>query len=517
MLVRRRVKVAHAINAPDSAFIRGSQTMNRIAAVSRTVIEQQSAGGRAGRDGRHRRSPRRALIAACMLALATFLGWWLHAASSEAASELTLISPPTISGTARVGQTLTEDRASWSPTPRGPAYQWEDCDASGQSCHSISGATHQTFAVSSSDLGHTLRVEEIAFSWSGIGRATSAATAVVSNAPIPVPRSSSTTSLTSLESSAVTDQIVTLIGTVTASSAIARPSGTLTFENGGAPIGGCQDESVLPTGQSVTVTCVTSFAAATQELTAVFTPSAGSTVGGSASVPEALVVAPDPTTTSLDVADPTVHVNRSATFTATVRPSYLGPMEPSQTVAFFDSGKPLPACASRPVVWTGAAAVATCTVRFTRRRQHLITASYLGDANFASSASSPAGLVDAVAGRIHPMLSWTFFYTPRYTKVLRLRVDHAASGTRVRVTCAGRGCPRKAHTVILRRSRSSARGASLMALFLRHRLRPGTVITVSIQRKGWIGKRYAFKIRAGHAPRHSITCQAPGLAPGVGC
>jgi hypothetical protein len=489
--------------------------MNRIDAIYGTVIEQESAGGRAGRVGPHGRRLRRATTAACVLALATILGWWLHAASSDAASGLTLISPPTISGTAGVGQTLTEGHARWSPTPRGLAYQWEECDASGGSCHSIGGATHQTFAVASSDLGHTLRVQEIAFSWSGIDRATSAATAVVSNPP--VPRSSSTTSLTSLQSGVFTDQIVTLIGTVSANSPTARPSGMLTFENYGVPIGGCQDESILPTGQTVTVTCDTSFAAATQELSAVFTPSAGSTVGGSASVPEALVVAPDPTTTSLDIADPTVHVHRSATFTATVRPSYLGPMEPSQAVAFFDHGKPLPTCASRPVAWTGAAAVASCTVRFTRRRQHLITASYLGDANFTSSASSPAGLVDAVAGRIHPMLNWTFFYTPRYTRVLRLWVDHAAAGTRVRVTCAGRGCPRKARTVIVRRSGSSARGADLMAVFRRHRLRPGTVITVSIRRKGWIGKRYAFTIRAGHAPRHSITCQASGLAPGVGC
>ena len=93
-----------------------------------------------------------------------------------------MISPPTISGTARVGQTLTEGHASWSPPPRGLAYQWEDCDASGAGCRSISGANRQTYAVASSDLGHTLRVQELAFSFSGIDRATSGTSRVPAGA-----------------------------------------------------------------------------------------------------------------------------------------------------------------------------------------------------------------------------------------------------------------------------------------------------------------------------------------------
>ena len=126
-------------------------------------------------------------------------------------------------------------------------------------------------------------------------------------------------------------------------------------------------------------------------------------------------------------------------------------------------------------------------------------------------------MVDAVVGRIHPVLSWSFYYAPRYTKVLVLRVDQLPRGGRVRVTCTGRGCPLKAYTVYVHRSSSAAGGANLVQLFGSHPLRPGTVIGVTVARPGWIGKHYSFRVRAAQAPHVSITCQAPGLPVGVGC
>src|SRR5436305_5141927 len=68
-------------------------------------------------------------------------------------------SPPTISGTPQDGQTLTANNGSWTgDTPIGYGYQWRHCDASGGNCADIGSATAQTYAVTSSDVGSTIRV-----------------------------------------------------------------------------------------------------------------------------------------------------------------------------------------------------------------------------------------------------------------------------------------------------------------------------------------------------------------------
>jgi len=69
---------------------------------------------------------------------------------------------PTISGTAQEGQTLTEAHATWSNSPTSYSYQWEDCNSSGASCVAITGATNQTYILTSSDVGHTIVVQESA-------------------------------------------------------------------------------------------------------------------------------------------------------------------------------------------------------------------------------------------------------------------------------------------------------------------------------------------------------------------
>ena len=89
-------------------------------------------------------------------------------------------SAPSISGSASQGQTLTESHGVWWNSPTAYTYRWEDCDSTGQSCSAISGATGQTYTLTASDAGHTIRVQEVASNPGGAGQpATSAATAVV--------------------------------------------------------------------------------------------------------------------------------------------------------------------------------------------------------------------------------------------------------------------------------------------------------------------------------------------------
>jgi len=93
-------------------------------------------------------------------------------------------SPPTISGVATEGQTLTEIHGSWSNGPTGYSYQWQRCNSAGSSCQAIAGATAQTYELAAADVGHTLTVQETASNVSGAGSpATSSATAVVHASP----------------------------------------------------------------------------------------------------------------------------------------------------------------------------------------------------------------------------------------------------------------------------------------------------------------------------------------------
>jgi hypothetical protein len=93
-------------------------------------------------------------------------------------------SPPTISGSTTKGQTLTEHHGLWSNSPTGYSYQWQRCNSSGSSCQAIAGASGQTYKLAAADVGHTLRVAEIASDVSGPGSpAISSATGVVHASP----------------------------------------------------------------------------------------------------------------------------------------------------------------------------------------------------------------------------------------------------------------------------------------------------------------------------------------------
>jgi hypothetical protein len=122
-------------------------------------------------------------------------GDWLDAATGAAGSAATVASPPpaqppvataapTITGTAAVGQTLTEHHATWSHSPGASSVAWQDCNAWGASCTNISGASRQTYVVRSSDVGHTIRAVETATNAGGHGTSASAVTATVPVPPV---------------------------------------------------------------------------------------------------------------------------------------------------------------------------------------------------------------------------------------------------------------------------------------------------------------------------------------------
>jgi len=89
-------------------------------------------------------------------------------------------SLPSIAGSLIDGQTLTAANGSWSGTgPISYAYQWQQCDAKGETCKEISGATGGTLGLISGLVGSTLRVVVTATNSGGSTQATSAATSVI--------------------------------------------------------------------------------------------------------------------------------------------------------------------------------------------------------------------------------------------------------------------------------------------------------------------------------------------------
>jgi len=64
---------------------------------------------------------------------------------------------PTVSGVPVVGNSLTAENGTWTGAATF-SYQWQQCDANGNNCVDISGATGKTYGIRSADTGHEILV-----------------------------------------------------------------------------------------------------------------------------------------------------------------------------------------------------------------------------------------------------------------------------------------------------------------------------------------------------------------------
>ncbi|HEV2071433.1 MAG TPA: hypothetical protein VGR26_16720, partial [Acidimicrobiales bacterium] len=90
------------------------------------------------------------------------------------ASPPTVTAPPSISGPAEVGQSLTASDGTWSGSqPIDFAYQWRRCDVNGRNCVDIRRATSRTYKLTRDDAGSTVQVVVSATNKAGSATATS--------------------------------------------------------------------------------------------------------------------------------------------------------------------------------------------------------------------------------------------------------------------------------------------------------------------------------------------------------
>jgi len=75
----------------------------------------------------------------------------------QAPPPLAATTPPTVSGTPKVGERLTGVTGVWTGTaPISYHYQWYRCDSGGAHCASVHGATAATYRLASADAGKTV-------------------------------------------------------------------------------------------------------------------------------------------------------------------------------------------------------------------------------------------------------------------------------------------------------------------------------------------------------------------------
>lgn len=93
------------------------------------------------------------------------------------------IDPPTVTGTARVGNALTARNGTWDNSPTSFRYRWLRCNDTGFQCVLLA-ADGQTYRLGSVDVGHTMRARVIATNADGSAAARSAPSDIVRpNAP----------------------------------------------------------------------------------------------------------------------------------------------------------------------------------------------------------------------------------------------------------------------------------------------------------------------------------------------
>jgi large repetitive protein len=205
-------------------------------------------------------------------------------------------------------------------------------------------------------------------------------------------QAATTTSVTASPSSGVVPQNVTFTVTVAAvSPGAGTPTGTVTLSGSVSGPLTCSSPATLNQGTPDQATCTVSYTEATDETVTATYPGDSNFLGSSGTTN--VDISPQATSTTITAsADPIVD-GQSVTYTATVTAAGTGSGNPTGTVTFSDSVHPsILSCAGGNTVGvstSGGVTTATCTTSYAASGSDYVTATYNGDRNHDSSASSP--------------------------------------------------------------------------------------------------------------------------------
>jgi hypothetical protein len=201
---------------------------------------------------RNRRWPAALLLALAALAIGAVFGT-AHNGSAAVTVKPGNVTPPVITGTPVVGQSLISSDGTWNgSTPISFTYQWDRCDAAGKNCATIPGATTNTYTVQQADVGFTLQSNVSGTNSDGVDHEPSAVTAVVTVAAVTgCPTGTGTIQIADLSSPArlTIDQQTITPGVVTPSTATIQAHFRVTACGGRAVQGALLYATAVPFNQ----------------------------------------------------------------------------------------------------------------------------------------------------------------------------------------------------------------------------------------------------------------------------
>ena len=121
---------------------------------------------------RQHRGFRRSLFAVVAGSIIALTGATVAMAAPPANTTL-----PSITGTPKVGETLTAQNGTWTNSPTAFQYQWQRCGGAGAGCVAVPGAVQKTYLLTAADVNRTMRVQVLAVNADGSSTARSGPTA----------------------------------------------------------------------------------------------------------------------------------------------------------------------------------------------------------------------------------------------------------------------------------------------------------------------------------------------------